>query len=118
MRHLLWLMPTLLAGFTVPFVLSDLLVLPRDIYYLLYFVSVVMFAGYYARQTQLELRGFVRRRLVRAVAFGVVVGLLLMRGALAQPETPKLVGAFFWWALLWRGVVYGFVDGILLLSLP
>jgi hypothetical protein len=24
----------------------------------------------------------------------------------------------FWWAFLWRGVIYGFVDGVLLIALP
>jgi hypothetical protein len=45
-------------------------------------------------------------------------GLVLMQGVLARPETAKLSGWVLAWALLWRGVVYGAVDGLLLLAFP
>lgn len=118
MRHLRWLLATLLVGFIVPFMFADLLLLPRDLYYLLYFASVFGFSRYYARRTDLDISVLVRRRLVRAIAFGIVAGAILVQGVLTQPATPKLTGAVFWWALLWRGLLYGVVDGLLLFALP
>lgn len=118
MRHLLWIPLTAFVGFAAAFVFGDLLILPVDLYYLLYFASVLGFASYYARRTRLDLTGLVTRRLVRGVALGLVVGVILARGVLAQPETPKLTGTTFWWVLFWRGLVYGFVDGLLMFSLP
>lgn len=41
-----------------------------------------------------------------------------MRGVLARPETPHLSGAMLWWAVFWRGLVYGGVDGVLLFAFP
>jgi hypothetical protein len=116
--HLLWIPVTAAVGFAAAFLLADLLVLPVDLYYFLYFVSVLGFAAYYAARTRLEVVRWATRGLARAIVLGFVVGVVLARGVLAQPETPALAGAAFWWALLWRGLVYGLVDGILLFALP
>jgi hypothetical protein len=118
MRHLLWIPATAGVGFGAAFVFADILTLPVDSYYLLYFLSVAAFATYYARRTEFEAWRWIRRRAVRSVVLGGAVGLVLMQGVLARPETPELTGLLFWWALFWRGLVYGLIDGILLFSLP
>ena len=117
-RHLLWIPATALVGFTTAFVLADLLLLPVDVYYFFYFASVIGFVSCYAKRTQLDVPMWVSRRIVRGMVFGLGIGLVLARGVLAQPETAKLGGAFFWCAIFWRGMVYGFIDGVLLMSLP
>lgn len=116
--HLGWIPAATLVGFLAAFVFGDLMTLPVDVYYLLYFAAVLGFAAFYARATRLHVGLWVRRRLPSAVVLGLVGGLILMQGVLAQPETPKLTGAAFWWAVVWRGVAYGAVDGLLLLALP
>jgi len=118
LRHLVWLPAACLVGFMTAFVFGDVLTLPVDVYYLLYFASVGAFMTWYVRTTGLDVRKWLSRRLVWSVPLGLVVGLVLMQGVLARPETAKLSGALFAWALFWRGLVYGAVDGILLFSLP
>ena len=76
------------------------------------------FAAYYANRTHLDIGELIGHRLTRAVVFGIVVGLFLIQGVLAHTATARLTGAGFWWALLWRGIGYGLVDGVLLFSLP
>jgi hypothetical protein len=92
MRHLLWIPATAGVGFGAAFVFADVLTLPVDSYYLLYFLSVAAFAMYYARRTEFEARRWIRRRAVRSVVLGGAVGLVLMQGVLARPETPELPG--------------------------
>lgn len=116
--HLAWLAACAAVGFVTAFVFGDRLILPVDLYYLLYFTSVLGFCGYYVHRTHLDLRAWCSRRLFWGLLAGVLIGLVLMQGALARPETPKLSGALLWWALFWRGLVYGAVDGVLLLALP
>lgn len=45
-RHLLWIPATAIVGFAVPFVFADLLVLPVDLYYVVYFAATAAFASY------------------------------------------------------------------------
>ena len=117
-RHLLWIPATAIVGFAVPFVFADLLMLPVDLYYLVYFAATAAFASYYAVRTRLDVPASVRRRLIRGIVLGIVVGLILAQGVLAQPETPRLSGMTLLWTLFWRGLVYGLIDGLLLFSLP
>ncbi len=117
-RHLRWLLATLSVGFMAPFMFADVMALPRDVYYVLYFASVLGFAAYYANRTHLDIGELIGNHLTRAVVCGIVVGLFLIQGVLAHTETARLTGAGFWWALLWRGIGYGLVDGVLLFSLP
>jgi hypothetical protein len=60
----------------------------------------------------------VLRRLLWGIVLGVLGGGVLILGVLAHPKTAKLSGGMLWWALFWRGLVYGTVDGLLLLSFP
>lgn len=52
------------------------------------------------------------------MVLGVVGGVVLMQGVLARPETAHLGGGMLAWAIVWRGVVYGAVDGLLLFAFP
>lgn len=117
-RHLLWIPAGALVGGLTSFVFGDALSLPVDVYYLIYFAVVLGFLGLYVRWTELELRRWARRRLVPALILGIVGGLVLMRGALARPGTPTLSGGMLAWAVLYRGLLYGTVDGLLLFTFP
>jgi hypothetical protein len=116
--HLLWVPAGALVGFLTAFLLGDVVTLPVDVYYLLYFCVVLTFLEVYRRTTLLDLRRWVGRRLGWAMLLGVVVGLLMVRNVLARSGTEPLQGGELAWALFWRGVVYGGVDGLLLFTFP
>lgn len=116
--HLLWLPAGALVAFAAAFVFSDLLKLPVDLYYLVYFVSVLGFLTVYVRTTGLDLSGWLSRRWVAGVVAGVLGGIVLMQGVLAGPQTGALSGTMLAWAVFWRGLVYGIVDGLLLFAFP
>lgn len=116
--HLAWIPVGAAVGFSAAFLFGDLLTLPVDLYYLIYFTVVLGFLGVYVRRTRLDLRRLVSRRLAWGVVLGLLGGLVVMRGVLARPETPGLSGFDLWWALLWRGLAYGAVDGLLLFAFP
>ena len=44
---------------------------------------------------------------------GLVVGAVMVMNVVSRPETEQLTGVMLAWAVLWRGVVYGAVDGLL-----
>jgi hypothetical protein len=118
-RHLIWLGAGLLVGFAVPFVFTNMLTLPRDLYYAIYAVVAIGFFVLWARSTQQSLAAMVRRRWVLAVVLGlavaVILGLIVLR---TEPASSGSHGARLVWDVLWRGVVYGAVDGLFLSSFP
>lgn len=117
-RHWLWLVASVPFAFAVPFVFADQLELNRDLFYGLYAVAVALFVAAWARDTRLT-----RRDLTRNWRWGVLLGavgaaitaLIAIRteGATDRPGGIEL-GA----AVLWRGVVYGATDGVLLSVFP
>jgi hypothetical protein len=114
-----WLGGGLLLAFAIPFVLADTLGVQRDGYYALYGVAVAAFVLAYARATRLDLRRCLRRNWQWGVVLGVVgaavMALIVVRSSdgSAHPD-----GASFWLAILWRGVYYGALDGVLLSVFP
>jgi hypothetical protein len=117
-RHLLWIPAGTAAGFIAAFVFGDLLRLPVDLYYLIYFSVVAVFLWLYARSTNLDLKDWLSHRLIPGVILGVAVGVVMLSNVLSRPVTARLQGGPLAWAIFWRGLVYGAVDGLLLYTLP
>lgn len=116
--HLAWIPAGAAVGFTASFVFGDLLPLPRDLYHLLYFTIVAGFLVLYVAWTGLDVFRWTTRRLGRAIALGLLGGAVLARGVLARSGTPGPSGLALGWDLLWRGLLYGTVDGLLLAAFP
>jgi hypothetical protein len=113
-----WLLGGLMLAFGVPFVFADLAGLQRDLYYALYVVSVFAFVGLWVRQTQQPVRTFLTHRWRWAVPLGVLAGVVLMFTVLREPSTPHPHGLTFVGAIIWRGIVYGTADSLLLSVFP
>jgi hypothetical protein len=118
-RHLAWLAAGLAGAFLVPFVLADQLGLQRDLYYAVYVAWVVgLFAGW-ARDTGQPTGEMLRRRWRLALLLGAVFAVLsVLIASGAEEGAPHPDGIEFAAALLWRGVVYGAADGLLLSAFP
>jgi hypothetical protein len=117
-RHLVWIAGAAAAGFLSSYVFADLLRLPDAMYHLVYFVLVCGFAGLYVARIGLSVRATLRRRLAPALLFGALGGLVLMQRVLAEAPTAGPHGLAFVWDLLWRGLIYGALDGVLLSAFP
>ena len=113
-----WIVFGALTGFGASFIFGDLMVLPVDIYYLIYFVIITAFFVVYVKKTGLNLKEWVARRLIWGILLGLVFGALLVKNVLSRPDTERFAGAYLAWLILWRGLIYGAVDGLLLSSFP
>jgi hypothetical protein len=117
--HWVWLAGGYLVAFAVPFLFADVLELNRDLFYGLYAASVALLMMGWARSTGYDLMAAARKRWVPALVLGVavagVLALMVLRteDATSRPGGLELVGA-----VLWRGVVYGVADGLLLSVFP
>ncbi len=119
MQQLRWLVGGRGFGFIVPFVLADQLDVPRDLYYGIYAALVTGFFVLWARATGQPLSEMLRRRFVLAAGLSLIFALVLaamvvgVEDATKRPGGITLVGV-----VLWRGVVYGATDGLLLSAFP
>ena len=117
--HWAWLLRGLAVGFVVPYVLTDLLDLNRDLFYGLYALAVAALFAAWARSTGYDLAAAVRRRWPLALALGVLcAGLLTVMVVGAEDATTRPDGIALAAAVLWRGVLYGATDGLLLSAFP
>ena len=91
----------------------------RDLFYGLYATAVAGLLAFWAHSTGYDLVAAVKRRWLVAVglgsAFAGVLALMVVHteDATARPDGVTLVGA-----VLWRGVLYGVTDGLLLSVFP
>jgi hypothetical protein len=116
--HLKWIGFAALVGFGSSFLFGDVMNLPVDLYYLLYFGSVFIFLSAYIRKTHFNIKEWISRRWGWSVLLGLLFGAMMVQNVLSRPETEGYTGTYLAWLILWRGVVYGAIDGLLLSSFP
>jgi len=117
-RQLLWLPVAAIVGFLVPYVFADVLGLERDAYYAIHVAAVAALFLAWARRSRLSVREMLVRRWPWALLAGVAAGAALAAivftfGSTSHPGGPAFAGE-----ILWRGVVYGAADGLLLGAFP
>lgn len=114
-----WLGGGLTLAFLVPFLFADVLDLPKDLYYGIYATAVCGFFALWAHASGQPLVEILRRRWRLATLLGVIIGVVMAVIVLrAEDSTPAPDGLELAWAVLWRGVIYGAVDGLLLSGFP
>ena len=116
--HLAWIVFGGLVGFGASFVFSNLLTLPVDLYYLVYFGIVIIFFCVYIEKTKLNIKDWVSKRLIWSILLGLIFGALMVQNVLSRPETERFTGAYLIWLVFWRGLAYGMIDGLFLSSFP
>ena len=113
-----WLAAGLALAFAIPFVLTDLTSVDRDLYYALYVAAVFGFVGAWLRFGVAAPRELLTRHwrsgIVVGLAFVAVMAWIVQR----EPATGHPSGLEFAAAIAWRGVVYGFADGVILSAFP
>jgi hypothetical protein len=116
--HLKWIAFGAIVGFGASFIFGDMITLPLDLYYLIYFAIIITFFGIYIKKTRLNLREWFSKRLVWGILLGLVFGAFMVQNVLSRPETEKFTGPYLAWLIFWRGLIYGTIDGLLLSVFP
>jgi hypothetical protein len=117
-RHVGWLAGGLALAFLVPFVLADRLGLQQDVYYGVYAAAVGLLVAAWLRDTGLPVRRTLARRWPAGLALGLAAGAILVAVVLRESSTARPEGVELVLAVVWRGVVYGAADGVLLSVFP
>ena len=124
--HWAWLAAGFVLAFTVPFLLGEthsvfgvVFDINRDLYYGVYALVVVALFALWSQSTGYDLLAAARHRWLLTSGFGLaaagVLALMVVQtdDATARPDGLELVAA-----VLWRGIVYGIADGLLLSVFP
>lgn len=106
------------VAFAVSYIFSSQLALQHDLYLLTYFTVAAAFLGLYVVSTQADVVGLFRRSWKLSLGLGVVSTTFVVVTVLQKDATPRPGGAYFGFELLWRGVLYGTVDALLLTAFP
>lgn len=118
-RQLTWFAAGAAVGFLVPFVFSSTLDINHDLYYGIYFLSVALFLVAYARATNLDVVGLFARNWRWSLGLGVVATVAVVAAVLNREDsTPGPGGAYLVFSVVWRGLLYGAVDALLLSAFP
>jgi hypothetical protein len=114
-----WFAIGLGVSFAVPFVFADLLEVQRDVYYAIHAVAALALLGAWQRTQGGAIRPFLLHRWRWGVGLGIASAAILAlivnatEDATSRPDALELGGA-----IVWRGVVYGAADGVLLSVFP
>lgn len=105
--------------FLVPLVFSSWLELHHDLYYLVYFATVAALLTIYVRASDINLTEVVAGSWKLSLLLGFASGAFVTWSVLGRiASTPHPHGAYFAFEILWRGVIYGIVDALLLSAFP
>jgi hypothetical protein len=113
-----WLGAGLVLAFALPYLLTDLLTINRDLYYCVYAIVVFRFFALWLRRAIDDPRALLTRNWRWGALLGVLFAGLTAAVAFSEKATPHPHGIDFAAAILWRGVVYGAADGVLLSVFP
>jgi hypothetical protein len=113
-----WYVAGALIAFVVPLIAASLLGLHHDLYLLVYFTVVGTFLASFVAHTHPDWRGWLRTRLWWSLGVGAVVAFAMVRNVMNEASMAHPSGSFFWFELLWRGLLYGTVDALMLFVFP
>ena len=118
-RQAAWFVAVSTLAFLVPLVFSSFLELPHDVYYLVYFAAVGAAFTAYVRTCEVDIFEVATRNWKPSLALGLASAAFVtwsVLGRIAPTLHPS--GPYFAFEILWRGVVYGTVDALLLSAFP
>lgn len=116
--HLLWALAGAMLAFAIAAVFAGLFHLPRAIYLIPYTLFIIAFLYGYVYGCKPALDQFISKRWGWGLVAGIVVSVFGVQSVLLQPGSPSPQGFQLVIDLLWLGIVYGTVDGLLLSVLP
>jgi hypothetical protein len=117
-RQWAWLLAGLALAFSVPFLFADLLTIDRDLYYGIYAAAVFGFCALWLRFSVESAHELLTHNLRRGVLLGAVFAVVTAAIVFTETATAHPKGLGFAAAIVWRGIVYGATDGVLLSVFP
>ncbi len=116
--YLLWVPAAAILGFSISALFAGVFQLPRPIYLIPYIGLVSLFFYLYVRWSGFDIASFLRHNWYWGLLGALVACFFMVRNILEQPASPRSHGIQLVFDLIWMGVIYGGVDGLLLSVFP
>jgi multidrug transporter EmrE-like cation transporter len=117
-RELLWVGAAMVLGFALTAIVADWLELSRSWVVLAHACITIPLSVAYVRWSGLDISALLAHHWKLGVIGGFAAGALVVMAVLAEDATARPDGIRLIWDLVWLGVVYGFLDALLLNVLP
>jgi hypothetical protein len=117
-HYLLWVFGGAVLGMLIAIVFAGIFKLERNIFLIPYVFLISVFLYSYVRWSGLDLKKMFSDYWGWGLLGGVVVGIFGVTSVLRQPSSPTSQGIDLLLNLLWPGLIYGAIDGLLLSVLP
>jgi len=118
LAHLVWFATGCALGFLIPYIFTSVLDLSHDLYYLIYFGTVLVFLAAYTRATGADVIQFFRTSWRWSLAIGLLSTLFVIVNVVSRNSTDGPSGLYAVFEVMWRGLAYGTVDALLLSAFP
>ncbi len=116
--YLLWTLGAAVLAFGIAAIFAGILHLARPIYLVPYISLVSLFFYLYIRWSGFDLITFLKHNWYWGLLGAVIAGTFMVRNILEQPASSHSQGIPLAFDLVWLGVIYGAVDGLLLSVFP
>jgi hypothetical protein len=114
-----WFVAGLVVTFLIPFLFSSVLEVQHDLYLLLYFVGISLFLAAYVVQTGVPVQDIWTQGWKLSLIVGVfATSFVVMSVFNREASTPHPSGFYFGFELVWRGLLYGVFDTLILTAFP
>ena len=116
--QLVWFAGGATYSFLIPLVFSSLLDLQHDLYYTVYFGLALAALAIYVRANHVDLAAFFKTGWIPSLLIGVPATAFVVGNALSRDSTEGPSGFYAAFEVIWRGMLYGSVDALLLTAFP
>ena len=76
------------------------------------------FFAIYIKYTHFDLKTWFLRHVGWGILLGAIFAVIMVKNVLSRPATAQFPGGYLVWAVVWRGLIYGAIDGLLLTVFP
>jgi hypothetical protein len=115
---ILWILSASLLGFGVASIFAGWLKLPRNIYLMFYIPLVLVLIMLFIRANNINIKESVLHNWYWGLFGAIVAGAFVIRNVYSQPASKRSSGLALLLDITWPGLVYGFIDALLLSILP
>ena len=114
-----WFVAGLAFTFLIPFLFSSILSLQHDLYLLIYFVALSLFLASYVVETHADVVEIWRHEGKLSLVIGVLAAAFVVMSVLnREAPTAHPTGFYFGFEMVWRGLLYGVFDALILTAFP
>jgi hypothetical protein len=114
----LWILGASILGFCVSAAFSGWLNLRRRLFLIPYILLAGAFLYAFYRLNTIDLAAAISHNLLWGVVAGIITGALMILNVRSQPATREATGGELLLNLVWAGLAYGIMDGLLLNVFP